>query len=251
MPVIEGVNQYIEDLKNDDEGETLFSLTAFDTVFEHWHVAEAVENIPSIANRYQPRGGTALYDAIAHSIVETERKLKKMKRGDMKILHVTMTDGGENSSEDYLCSCGHSPCRCGKDEGRKRLMALVQSKEATGNWTFVYLGAGHANIQQAQAVGQSMGYVAANSMVYSSTPTGARSTTDSLAKATLERKHAVAASSDSFFADSGQTEADYLDPNDPTKLPTTPNPIVPQPGDVAKAADVITSKSLGDALKGQ
>lgn len=259
MPVIEGVNQYIEDLKNDDSGETLFSLTAFDTVFEHWHVAEPVESIGSIANRYQPRGGTALYDGIAHSIIETERKIKKMKRGDMKILHVTVTDGGENSSHDYRCSCDYAPCHCGKDEGRKRLQQLVKEKEASGNWTFVYLGAGHSSVAAAQRVAGGMGYARGNSMMYTSTPGGVTSTTDSLSAMTHSRRVSADNSSVTAFADAGLTAQNFSDPAAAGTSPppsivipaTPPHPVVPQAGDVLAEVDKLKSSSLGDALGGK
>lgn len=236
LPVIEGVNQYIEDLKNDDSGETLFSLTAFDTVFEHWHIAEPVESIGSIAGRYQPRGGTVLYDAIAHSILETDRKLKKMKRDDIKILHVTVTDGGENSSEDYA-----------GDNGRIRLAELVKSKEASGNWTFVYLGAGHASVHAAQMVAGAMGYSPGNSMKYASTPGGVANTTSSLSMMTSTVRSSEAGATLDAVADSGLAAADFDDPS----ASSTPNPIVPKTGDVANATNVITSKSLSDALGGK
>ena len=33
LGAIEGFNDYLRDLQSDEEGETFFSLTAFDTVF--------------------------------------------------------------------------------------------------------------------------------------------------------------------------------------------------------------------------
>src|SRR5438270_7398594 len=79
MGAIEGFNQYLKDLQDDTEGETFFSLTAFDTVFEPWHTVEPVADIPYLDDkRYVPRGGTALYDAIANTVVAAEERLKAM-----------------------------------------------------------------------------------------------------------------------------------------------------------------------------
>jgi hypothetical protein len=201
---IEGANEYMRDLKEDESGETLFSLTVFDTVFEHWHVAEPVQGVPYLNDqRYIPRGNTALYDAIAHAITETETKLKELGREDMKVLCVTLTDGQENSSQEYSLYNG----------GAARLAALVKSYEAKGNWTFVYLGAGHANLQEARHVASGIGYRGDNAMLYASTPTGVTNTTSSLAAATATRRQSKDMSSDAFFQDAGQSSQNYADPN--------------------------------------
>jgi uncharacterized protein YegL len=201
--VVEGFDQYLADLRKDDSGETFVTLTAFDTNFDHWHVAEPIDSIPeTIGARYQPRGYTALYDAIAHSLVETDKALKAMGREDMKVLHVTITDGGENSSREYSA----------QQDGAARLAALVKSYERKGNWTFTYLGAGHENMAQAQAAGMSMGYSPGNSMFYANTNAGIARSTSNLSEATRARRAGVAMASPSFFADAGQDEADYSDP---------------------------------------
>jgi Mg-chelatase subunit ChlD len=65
-------------------------------------VAEPLANVADLDNHgYQPGGMTALYDAIAHTVLRTDTRLQRDGRGGDKVLVVVMTDGLENSSTDY------------------------------------------------------------------------------------------------------------------------------------------------------
>lgn len=238
-PAVEAFNDYLRGLR-EDEGETLVSLTAFDTVHEHWHVAEPIEKVEYIGDRYQPRGGTALFDAIAFSILETDRKLKELGREDMKVLHMTLTDGGENSSVEYPNESSYPD-----PPANAALIALVKEYEAKGNWTFVYLGAAHASRAEASAFASAgIGYRGENAMLFASSKGGYSNVASSLSEATSTRRESTARSSERFFEDAGQDESAYADPN-----ATAPESgvTVPKPGDVAKAAGV-EKKSISDLL---
>jgi hypothetical protein len=47
---------------------------------------------------------TALYDAIGHTVIETDRRLAQEGRAEMKVLVVVLTDGQENSSTDHTAA---------------------------------------------------------------------------------------------------------------------------------------------------
>ena len=65
--VVEGYNDYIRELR-EQGGKTLFSLTTFDTTFNHVCVGEPLESVAGLDHRsYRPDGCTALYDAIGHT----------------------------------------------------------------------------------------------------------------------------------------------------------------------------------------
>lgn len=237
LPVIEGVNDYIEGLRSDEQGEVLFSLTAFDTIFEHWYVGVPLADVrPISTGNYVPRGMTALNDAIAHSILEIEKKLKKLGREDMRVLHVTITDGAENSSQDYP---NDSLGKC------DRLIELVKAKEATGQWTFVYLGAGHASRADAQRVASGIGYRGENSMLYSNTRSGVAAASAALASATSTLTSSDKASSKNFFGDAGQDEADYVDPS-----AANPSQVVVTSPNMNTASGVLDKSDLFTALGG-
>lgn len=128
---IEGANDYIHKLRLDENVENMrFSVTAFDTVFEKWFEDALIGEIPNFTDRYQPRGYTALNDAVAHTIFGMEERLKG-ERADESVLIVVLTDGLENSSQEY-----------GGIDGTRALAEIIKRKEETGHWTFVYLGAG-------------------------------------------------------------------------------------------------------------
>lgn len=207
----EGTRGYIMDLQAEEKklakkhGEgiyTRFSLTAFDTVFEQWLVDTPISEIDvdSVINRYGPRGGTALYDAVANTI--TALDTSSAGRKGEKFLVIVMTDGGENSSREY-----------GGPDGKRKLFNLVKRYEKKGNWTFVYLG---ANVD-AYAEASAMGVVAGNVMAYSSTPTSAKGTASAVSNVTSHLRMSSLDASPTSFADAGE-EQDIRDEDDPSRL---------------------------------
>jgi hypothetical protein len=201
----QGTYDYLTDLVNEEaklvekEGEgvyTRLSLTIFDTVFERWLVNEPISSInpTELVSRYHPRGGTALYDAIAHTITEVEAGLADKEE---KVLVIVMTDGQENSSQDYAL----------RDNGRQRLFDLIQRYEAKGNWTFVYLGANVDAYSEAQNIGIAMGNVAH----YSPTAGSTHSVMAATSSLTNERRNSMRGQTVTAFADAGISDSDYRD----------------------------------------
>lgn len=158
----EGIQGYLMDLISEEKklieekGEgvyTRLSVTAFDTVFERWVENEPILDIDvaKIIDQYGPRGGTALYDAIANTITDLSARIGERKEA---VLMVVMTDGQENSSREYAVQAG----------GRERLFDLIKRQEKKG-WTFVYLGANVDAYTEASAIGIPTG----NTAYYSAT----------------------------------------------------------------------------------
>ncbi len=89
-----------------------------------------VENIEDIKQEeYQPGGATPLHDAMGLSIRELG---KATKRGDA-VLVTVITDGMENSSEEYSGA---------------NIRKLVSEKRESG-WTFAYIGANQDAVEVA------------------------------------------------------------------------------------------------------
>lgn len=198
--VIDGFNEYVDDLRG-QEGETLFSLTLFDTAFKQPYIGVPLDKVERLTgDLYRAGGNTALYDAIAFTVKDLEQRLAAAARSDMKVLIVTMTDGQENSSTDYTA---------------ERLRALVREYEAKGNWTFVYVGFG----QSAEYIDTQRGlaYTGNSAVVASASPGGVGSTMSSLSHATATRRDSAASASADFFGDAGQSAADYADPAEQAK----------------------------------
>lgn len=244
--VVESFNSYLKDLKDDEEGETFCTLVVFDDNYEPWSVAEPIANVAFLDGRYTPRGMTALNDAIAKSISDTEAKLREMGRSDMKVLHVTVTDGGENASQEYRGA------NQGGD-GEARLAKLVSSYEAKGNWTFVLLGAN----QDAHETGMLRGYSPGATANYTSDSATYSTVGASLSAMAMNRRGSGQMASATPFADAGVSQeisggSDYGnvggDPGNVSGIvhPTTSSlkkPDAPSSG--------LTSKSLSDLFGGK
>jgi hypothetical protein len=120
---IDGFNVWLKTIQG-GPGETLFSLTLFDT-----RISTPIRSVPVgkvnplDESRYLPDGSTALLDAIGTTVRETEGAGDPLKD---RYLICIMTDGQENASREH---------------SKASIAALIQEKEATGRWTFTYLSA--------------------------------------------------------------------------------------------------------------
>jgi hypothetical protein len=156
--VIGGFNLYLDELGKEQAVDYGFSLTLFDTVVEMKYKGVPLASVAKLDDSsYRPSGNTALFDAVGNTVqtVSTE--------GFDKIITVIMTDGEENSSREWTLHA---------------IRELIKSKEAAGNWTFVFLG---ANLD-AFAQGTNLGVSVANSVRYD--PANYRGVYASLAKST-------------------------------------------------------------------
>lgn len=114
----------------------------FELVFEDTHVSLAKAQL-------QPRGSTALLDAIGKTVVNLGEKLAAKTEAERPgtVQVVVVTDGHENASREWT---------------NGSIKELIQEQESKWNWDFVFLGAN----MDAVAVGESFGFRAGNSMTY-------------------------------------------------------------------------------------
>lgn len=122
---IMGFNRYIKELKAKDKGEMRFTLTQFDSEsVDIVHDAVPLKAVKNLNDEtYCPRSFTPLYDAIGKTIKETELKAT----GKYKVLFVTLTDGLENFSKEWVSNT---------------IKLLITEKERKAHWTFAYIGVG-------------------------------------------------------------------------------------------------------------
>ena len=137
---------------------------------------------------------TALFDAVAHTVLETDKKLTADGQADDKVMIVVMTDGHENSSTDYTS---------------KMFAELIHTYNERPNWTFAYLGAAHGTLEDARNAADAMAFKKSNAMGWSADDASTRKSMRSLSDATKHRRTAQAMKSEQLFADAGQDEADY------------------------------------------
>lgn len=145
---IGGYNRFLEGQRA-VPGHCTLTLVQFDTQgIDTVCDAQPVAAAPLLNNEnYHPRGGTPLYDAIAHTIGVTGRFLKDKPEAERpaKVICVIITDGEENSSRKH---------------NREGVFALIKQQREVYKWEFVFIGAN----QDAMAVGIAMGIAGTNCM---------------------------------------------------------------------------------------
>lgn len=153
--VIGGVNSFIDDQKKLPDPASV-AFVRFDTnAIERFRAMGPLADVkPLTADDYQPRGGTPLLDAVGQSIAQLEDDWKAEKPD--RCIVVIVTDGEENSSHEYT---------------KDKIKALVKSRQDSGLWSFIYLG---ANVDAFAEAGR-MGFAAANTAGYVNTAAGTAS----------------------------------------------------------------------------
>ncbi len=142
-----GINAFIEQQAG-EPGEVLLTLVQFDTEYEFIHRGVPIEQVDQY--ELQPRGATALLDAVGRAIHETGQRLAQMKESDRPglVIFVIMTDGLENSSREFT---------------KSQIRAMIEEQQSKYNWHFTFLGAD----QDAFAEAGSLGINAAGAAMFS------------------------------------------------------------------------------------
>jgi len=132
-----GFDRFVRD-QADAQGSAVLTLVQFDTDYEFVHKAKPIKEIPPL--QFQPRGATALLDAVGKAIVETGERLEKTPEHDRpgKVVFVIITDGEENSSREYK---------------KSRISEMIKHQTDKYGWQFVFLGANQDAIKEAGDIG--------------------------------------------------------------------------------------------------
>lgn len=129
-----------------------FDSQGIDTVYN----AVPVAGVVSLnEHTFQPRGGTPLYDAIAHTVQATGKFLKDLPEAQRpaKVVCLIITDGEENSSREF---------------NQVRVFEMIKHQREAYKWEFVFIGAN----QDSFAVGQSIGIATANCLTSAANTAG-------------------------------------------------------------------------------
>lgn len=129
--VIRNFNKFIADQRQIEE-PTKVSLIKFNDsvkpVFDNVNLG-SVRDLNAWGDDYVPSGNTALYDAIGYTILKVQLELNQLKakrKAVPKVLILVLTDGMENASRWI--------------KSQDMLRALIEEKEAQGNWTIALIG---------------------------------------------------------------------------------------------------------------
>ena len=182
--VIGGFNAFVANQRTVD-GSCLFTAAQFDGTdpFELLYDRVPITDVSELdSDRYQPRGNTPLFDAIATLINNVENGSGSTTANAEQIV-VVFTDGLENASRTWT---------------RDQVFALIEQKKAQG-WTFVFMGAN----QDAYAEGSRIGFQAGNVQNFRGDGQGMREAWSSVDRAVGEYREAS-------FAERGSRRSDFF-----------------------------------------
>jgi hypothetical protein len=148
-------------LQSKVEGECNFSLVKFDDQYEKAITNMPIKDVGRIT--LEPRGSTALLDAIGRTVDDVGAELSAMPECDRpnKVMVVVVTDGYENSSSKYVGFVGAKS---------SRIHNMITHQRERYQWEFVFIGAD----QDAIAVGSGMGFEPGKTLNYTNTTVGVR-----------------------------------------------------------------------------
>lgn len=135
-------------------GRTTVSLCQFDDKYEVVFEARDLSQVPQFS--LEPRGMTALLDAVGRTITTLGRQLAALPEDERpgEVIVVILTDGAENASREYSLPL---------------VREMINHQQETYGWRFLFLGAD----QDAITVGGGMGIGREQTLSYSSRHTRA------------------------------------------------------------------------------
>ncbi len=167
---IAGFNEFVEGQKAAPGTATLI-LNQFDDVFETVFDCPLQSVPPLTPETFQPRGTTALLDAMGRTIDELGAKLAALPDQDRpgKVIVVIVTDGQENASLQYST--------------QQVNQKITHQREKYG-WDFIFLGANQDAITSAAQFG-----IQSNAaLTYAATPAGTRASFAAASRASRARR---------------------------------------------------------------
>lgn len=184
---VEGAFQALIDDQKAAPGSATVSLHQFDDRYEDVFVGLPIEQVRPLV--IQPRGTTALLDAIGRTVIATRERIAAMpaeQRPGTVHLNI-MTDGLENASREFT---------------RPVIKALLESQEKADKWLIAYLGTN----QDAVEVGASLGIAPERSLTYTSTTVHSAMSAYSDLTTKARKARRDGASPDAIIAGAGFTE---------------------------------------------
>lgn len=141
---INGFNHFLEDQKK-QPGECKLYYTQFDNEYEIVHDFIDIQAMePLTYATYEPRGMTALLDAIGVTITAVGKRLSSMPEDERPstVIFVIQTDGQENASKEF---------------DLPTIQKMIKEQGEKYNWQFVWLAAGEDALNQFAKLGADWG----------------------------------------------------------------------------------------------
>lgn len=137
---IGGFNNFLSEQQK-VEGEASLSLVQFDDQYEVVYEDKDIQTAARLTEAtFQPRGSTALFDAIGRTINSVGRRLAALpedQRPD-SVLLVIMTDGFENASREFTAA---------------KVGEMIKHQRDVYSWEFMFIGANQDAVLSAREIG--------------------------------------------------------------------------------------------------
>ena len=132
-----GLNRFIKEQQK-AQGYAYFTLVKFDDKYEVEYNGVNIQEVEKCT--LEPRGMTALLDAVGKSINETGERLSKMEEDKRPglVVFVIVTDGAENSSHGFT---------------KSQIKEMIEKQQSEFSWQFTFLGANHDAFAEAASLG--------------------------------------------------------------------------------------------------
>lgn len=141
-------NEQVQTIKDTAKGQTVkVTMVKFSSQVNELYFNKPVKELTEISpGDYNPRGNTALYDAMGLTMLKMDRELKDLNKDNVSVIFVVVSDGQENHSKEF-----------GGENGRERLQSMIDERQKTDRWTFTYMGANQDITQVAKSLGIHVG----------------------------------------------------------------------------------------------
>lgn len=137
---IEGFNRILQEQRL-LPGRACLTLVQFDDLYEVLYVGRDLDEVPDLDfDTFQPRGATALLDAIGMSIRMATSRLLVLPGSERpeRVIFVILTDGLENASSRFE---------------RRLVFDMIRHQRLTNLWNFLFMGANQDAISEAGSLG--------------------------------------------------------------------------------------------------
>ena len=131
---IRGYNKFINEQKNNNNGEFYLSTIRFDNSVEFLHKMEPIDTVPDADDyTFQSRGSTALYDSLGIGLKYILNLHSINNDKNARYMVMVMTDGHENCSKEFTKkSINELITECNKKDICVKFMGANQDAEKTG-----------------------------------------------------------------------------------------------------------------------
>lgn len=137
---IGGFNSFLNS-QQQNETEASLSLVQFDDQYETLYIDKDIKQADKLtSNTFQPRGSTALFDAIGQTINSVGQRLAELAESERpdKVLLVIMTDGFENASREFSA---------------EKISEMIKHQRNVYSWEFMFIGANQDAVLSANQIG--------------------------------------------------------------------------------------------------